>query len=98
VSPDMKLIVTTNVNSGTVTMIEHQWAEGVPGVGGTPAGRPTRAPVGDWSETVIPVGKGSEGFDVSPGGKEIWVANAGDGTVSIIDAASKQVTQTLAAN
>jgi YVTN family beta-propeller protein len=98
VSPDMQLIVTTNVNSATVSMIEHQRAEGVPGVGGTSAGRPTRAPVGDWSETVIPVGKGAEGFDVFPGGKEIWVANAGDGTVSIIDVASKQVTQTLAAN
>jgi YVTN family beta-propeller protein len=44
------------------------------------------------------VGNGSEGFDVSPAGKEIWVANAGDGTVSIIDIASKQVTQTLAAD
>ncbi len=39
-----------------------------------------------------------EGFDVSPDGREIWVANAGDGTVSIIDVASKQVTQTLAAD
>ena len=39
---------------------------------------------------------GSEGFDVSPDGKEIWVANAQDGTVSIIDAAKKHVTQTLA--
>jgi YVTN family beta-propeller protein len=98
VSADMKLIVTTNVSSGTVSMIEHQKAEGVPGQLGTPVGVPTRAPVGDWSETVIRVGKGSEGFDVSPDGKETWVANAGDGTVSIIDVASKQVTQTLAAD
>src|SRR5208283_392725 len=30
--------------------------------------------------------------------KEIWVANAQDGTVSIIDVGGKQVTQTLAAN
>ena len=37
-------------------------------------------------------------FDISPDGKEIWVANAGDGTVSIIDVASKRVTQTLAAD
>jgi YVTN family beta-propeller protein len=47
---------------------------------------------------VIKVGNGSEGFDVSLDGKEIWVANAGDGTVSIIDVASKSVTQTLAAD
>jgi YVTN family beta-propeller protein len=44
------------------------------------------------------VGRGAEGFDVSPNGKEIWAANAQDGTVSIIDVASKKVIQTLAAN
>lgn len=52
----------------------------------------------DWSETVIPVGRGSEGFDVSPSGKEIWVANAQDGTLSVIDIASKKVVATLPAN
>jgi YVTN family beta-propeller protein len=52
----------------------------------------------DWDETVIPVGRGAEGFDVSPSGKEIWAANAQDGTISIIDIASKKVVQTLAAN
>jgi YVTN family beta-propeller protein len=98
VSPDMKLIVTTNVSSGTVSMIEHRRAEGGPGVGATPAGRPIRVPEGDWNETVVRVGSGSEGFDVSPNGKEIWVGNAGDGTVSIIDLAAKQVSQTLAAD
>jgi YVTN family beta-propeller protein len=91
VSPDLRLIVTTNVSSGTVSMIE-KTASG-PGQGGPPA-----SPRTDWNETVVRVGSGSEGFDVSPDGKEIWVANAGDGTVSIIDAASKQVTQTLAAD
>jgi YVTN family beta-propeller protein len=48
--------------------------------------------------TVIPVGRGPEGFDVSPDGKEAWVANAQDGTISIIDIAQKKVTATLAAN
>ena len=47
---------------------------------------------------MIKVGNRSEGFDVSPDGKEIWVANAGDGTISIIDVASKAVTQMLAAD
>jgi YVTN family beta-propeller protein len=92
VSPDIRLIVTTNVSSGTVSIIE-KTAGGPPGQGG-----PMAAPGGDWNETVVRVGKGSEGFDVSPDGKEIWVANAGDGTVSIIDVASRQVTQTLAAD
>ncbi|MGA7303141.1 MAG: YncE family protein, partial [Candidatus Sulfotelmatobacter sp.] len=91
VSPDLRLIVTTNVSSGTVSMIE-ETASG-PGRGG-PAG----APHTDWNETVVRVGNGSSGFDISPDGKEIWVANAGDGTVSIIDVASKRVTQTLAAD
>jgi len=92
VSPDLRLIVTTNVSSGTVSMIE-KTASGGPGQGG-----PAATPRTDWNETVVRVGNGSEGFDISPDGKEIWVANAGDGTVSIIDVASKQVTQTLAAD
>jgi YVTN family beta-propeller protein len=89
VSEDLKRIFTTNVSSGTVSMIEKSASGGRRGRG---------APGGDWGETVIPVGRGSEGFDVSPDNKEIWVANAQDGTVSIIDIASKKVTETLAAN
>jgi YVTN family beta-propeller protein len=52
----------------------------------------------EWNATVIPVGKGSEGFDISPDGRELWTANAGDGTVSIIDIAGKKVIETLPAN
>src|ERR1700680_4999560 len=89
VSPDTKLIVTSNVNSGTVSIIEKSI--------GSQAGQ-TGHLEADWNETVVPVGKGAEGFDVSPDGKEIWAANAGDGTVSVIDVASKHVTQTLAAD
>lgn len=48
-----------------------------------------------WNVTAIPVGKGPEGFDVSPDGKEVWAANSGDGSVSIIDVATKKVTATL---
>ncbi len=48
-----------------------------------------------WSATNIPVGKGPEGADVSPDGREFWAANSGDGTVSIIDVAAKKVVQTL---
>jgi YVTN family beta-propeller protein len=44
---------------------------------------------------VIPVGKGAEGFDVSPDGGELWTANAQDGSLSIIDLASRKVTATL---
>jgi YVTN family beta-propeller protein len=53
------------------------------------------APRKDWVEAVIPVGKGGEGFDVSPDGRELWVANAQDGTISILDIAAKKVVTTL---
>ena len=71
---------------------------GIPTGPGAGPGGPGGPPPADWDETVIPVGRGAEGFDVSPNGKEIWAANAQDGTVSIIDNASKKVVQTLAAN
>jgi YVTN family beta-propeller protein len=48
-----------------------------------------------WNVAPIPVGKGPEGFDLSPDGREVWAANSGDGSVSIIDVASKKVTATL---
>jgi YVTN family beta-propeller protein len=89
VFPDLSRIVTSNVNSATMTIIDKSAAGGRGGRGG---------PQMDWNETVVPVGRGAEGFDVSPDGKEIWAANAQDGTVSIIDVASKKVTETLAAN
>jgi YVTN family beta-propeller protein len=87
VSPELNQIVTTNVSSSSVSIMQK--------IGGGAATGPSS---GDWNGTVVPVGRGSEGFDVSPDGKEIWVANADDGTVSIIDVASKKVVATLAAN
>jgi YVTN family beta-propeller protein len=107
VFPDGKRILTTNVNSATVTILEKTEGRAgepppgfgpPPGAGGAPPGPPPTPPGGDWQLTVIPVGRGSEGFDVSPDGKEAWVANAGDGTVSVIDIAAKKVVATLAAN
>ena len=73
-----------------------------PGGGGLPpgglGGGGPHGPRMDWNETVVRVGNGSEGFDVSPDGREIWVANAQDGTISIVDVATKQVSATLQAN
>jgi DNA-binding beta-propeller fold protein YncE len=86
VSDDLQRIVTSNVSSGTVSIIDKAATHG-PGAGRM-----------DWNETAIPVGSGSEGFDISPNAKEIWAANAGDGTISVIDIASKKVTETLDAN
>jgi YVTN family beta-propeller protein len=50
---------------------------------------------GGWTQTVIPVGKGPEGIDLSPNGREVWSAHSRDGGVSVIDVASKKVTQTI---
>ncbi|HUV70727.1 MAG TPA: cytochrome D1 domain-containing protein [Terracidiphilus sp.] len=100
VFPGAQRILTTNVNSATVTILNH--TEGRPGgpppgmqAGGPPPGPPPTPPGGNWELTNIPVGRGSEGFDVSPNGKEAWVANAQDGTVSVIDIAAKKVVATL---
>ena len=104
VSEDLKRIVTTNVSSGTVSIIEKSAARalgpppGMPPGPNNPPGPPPGPPGGDWEETVVRVGNGSEGFDVSPDGREIWVGNARDGTISIINVATKNVTETLAAN
>jgi YVTN family beta-propeller protein len=49
----------------------------------------------NWNQTVVPVGKGPEGFDLSPDEKEVWAAHSGDGKVSIIDLASRKVTGTI---
>jgi YVTN family beta-propeller protein len=50
---------------------------------------------GTWTQTVVPVGKGPEGLDLSPDGRTLWSAHSGDGGVSIVDVASKKVTATL---
>jgi YVTN family beta-propeller protein len=97
VSPDQKRIITTNVSSGTVSILEKTLRQGGPP--GPPPSRPGGGPpTFDWNPTVIKVGNGSEGFDVSPDGKEVWVGNAQDGTISIIDPNAKAVTETLQAN
>jgi len=62
---------------------------------GSQMGPPPPPPGPNWELTVIPVGRGSEGFEISPDFKEAWVANAQDGTISMIDLASKKVTATL---
>ena len=49
----------------------------------------------NWSAANIAVGKGPEGGDISPDGREFWAANSNDGSISIIDVAGKKVVQTL---
>lgn len=107
VSADGQVIVTTNVSSGTVSIFTQKPVHmpgpppGAKASGGAEPGPPPGAPPmprTDWDQTVIPVGNGSEGFDVSPDGKEIWVANAQDGTISVLSLPGKKVLQTLGIN
>ena len=104
VSPDLTRMITSNVSAATMTIIERNVARRGPPQGGPPQNgaqqgrRPAGPPPVDWDETVVPVGRGAEGFDVTPDGKELWAANAQDGTVSILDIAAKKVTETLSAS
>jgi YVTN family beta-propeller protein len=82
VAQDLSHIFTSDVNSGTITMIEPD----------------KHADATGWTETHVRVGEGPEGFDVSPDGQVLWAANAHDGTVSIIDVATKKVVQTVNAD
>jgi YVTN family beta-propeller protein len=48
-----------------------------------------------WRQTLISVGAGPEGLDLSPDGREFWSAQSRDGKVSIIDVATKKVIDTI---
>jgi YVTN family beta-propeller protein len=99
VSKDLSRIVTTNVASGTLSIFEKSdTRSGGPPAGGPPPGGPPPPSTPQWTQTVIGVGRGGEGFDVAPDGAEIWVGNAGDGTVSVVGTAAKKVVATLEAN
>jgi YVTN family beta-propeller protein len=104
VTPDEKQIYTTNVASATVSILEKVALPPMgppPGMHPPAGAQPPPAPPGgneprmEWNETVIPVGKGDEGFDVSPDGVELWTANAYDGTLSVIDLKTRKVAATL---
>ncbi len=93
VTADEKDVYATNVASGTVSILENVLLPPMaPPTGKPPAGASPRL---EWIQTLVPVGPGSEGFDVSPDGKELWTAAAVDGTVSVINLAAKQVAATI---
>jgi len=88
VTHDEKTVYTTNVSSGTVSILTDTLMRGGP---------PGAPPHEDWQQTLIPVSRGSEGFDVTPDGRQLWTASAGDGTISVIDLATRQVVDKIAA-
>lgn len=79
VAPDGKSIYTSNVSSGTVSLL-------------TETSKGNRE---DWSQKIVTTGKGAEGFDVSPSGTELWAAASDDGEISIIDLTTRKVVTTI---
>lgn len=96
VSKNLNRIFTSNVNSGTISIIDKMPAGPPPA--SSRGSRPPLPPETFWNETVIPTGVGTEGLDVSPDGAELWSAAARSGTVSIIDVNARKVVQTLQAH
>jgi YVTN family beta-propeller protein len=84
VTADGKKIYTTNVSSGTVSILVDTLIQ--PGKMAPPDAKPHE----DWVQTIIPTARGSEGFDVSPDGTELWTASSEAGTISIIDLIAKK--------
>lgn len=91
VTADGKRLYTTNISSGTVSIFVDTLLQ--PG----PMAPPNAKPREEWFQTIVPTARGSEGFDVSPDGKELWTAASEDGTISIIDLAAKQLSTKIEA-
>jgi len=54
-----------------------------------------RAADGSAKQTLVAVGAGPEGMDLTPDGKQLWVANSGGGSISIIDVSSRSLVKTF---
>ena len=91
VTRDEQHVYTANRGSGTVTIMDRYAVPPRPG-------EPRSAGHFDWKVTLIRVGRGDEGFDVSPDGKELWTANAQDHTLSVIDLVTRKVVDTIPVN
>src|SRR5580658_7063146 len=79
VSPDLNQIVTTNVSSASVSILEKMGG----GVGTGPSSV-------DWNETLVPVGRGSDGFDVSPDGKLAFISSLRKPDVAVLDGVTRK--------
>jgi DNA-binding beta-propeller fold protein YncE len=89
VTNDQQNIYTTNVSSGTVSILVDTMIQ--PGVS-APPGAQAHA---EWIQKLVPVSRGAEGFDVSPDGKELWTAASEDGMIYVIDIPARQVVAKL---
>jgi YVTN family beta-propeller protein len=78
--PARAVIYTANIFSDTVSVLELDRPQ--------QPGPPPRI-------THVAVGREPEGIDVSPDGRELWVAHRGDGGVSILDTETLKVKETV---
>ena len=72
-------IYTSNVSSGTVSILE----------------KTTSGQKENWEQTVIPLSKGVEGFDVSPANHELWAVASDNGKIYILNPGTKKVIETI---
>lgn len=87
-TPDGNTFYTTNVESGTISIFERKEIPPyMPPTGVLPANAKKRL---EWRQTLVNVGTGAEGFDISADGKELWTARP-DGYIVLVDLAKKQV-------
>lgn len=92
VTLDTEHFYTTNIDSGTVSIFDHVLLQPtVPPTGVLP---PNAKPRWDWVQSLIPVGKGAEGFDVSSDGKELWTVKP-DGSIAVINLVTRKVDQQI---
>ena len=108
VAQDGTQIVTVNVGSGTLNLYQRKVPGPMQDAGGPPskAGATTTLGKGgpitpDWDQWIVKVGGLPEGFDVltdaAGHARTIWAANATEGTISIVDFATRAVSSTIAA-
>ena len=93
-SRDGRRVIASNAGSATISVFDQETLAPsvVPGAPLPPASYTTHT----WHHTLVPVHLGAEGFAVSPDEQELWAGNA-DGTISIIDLTTRQISDTLQA-
>ena len=83
VSNNGKKIYTTNVASGTISILVDSLVMSGP----SPRARAHE----NWIETIVPTERGAEGFDGSPDSSELWTTSADNGAIFIISLPEKKV-------